>query len=169
MKRIFRNSALSIIALAATVLSVPVRGQSEGQNNIDGPRAGATRQQASWDRNAGGGTYSRGYDNRAYDGGNNREYDGRDYVRRGYDYRSGYATGGAYVTLGYSYYDNGGYGYGETRNGRSAAIIGGSAVAGAIVRAPRVTAKMLSSVQSLAESPARLPIRQFATSATAKV
>ncbi len=125
MKRIFRNSALSIVALAATVLTIPAQAQSWGQPNGGTWRGGATQQQTSWDRNArGNGAHNRG-DDRVYDRGD----------RRGYDYRGGYVTSGAYVTPGYGYYDNGSYAYRETRDGRSAAIIGGSAAAGALIGA----------------------------------
>lgn len=121
MKRIFRNSALSIIALAATVIMMPAQAQSWGQPNTGAWRGGATQQQASWDRN---GAHNRRDANKGYDRGN----------RRDHDYRGGYVTSGTYVTPAYGYYD-GSYGYRETRDGRSAAIIGGSAAAGALIGA----------------------------------
>ena len=111
MKRILRNSAIGIIALAVTVTAAPAQGQSWGRNNAGAWRGGAPEQQTS----------------RAYDHG--RYYRGRDYD----DHGRADDRGRAYVVPGYTYYDNGGYGYSETRDGRSAAIIAGSAAAGALI------------------------------------
>ena len=148
MKRFFRNSVCSIIALAATVLTLPAQGQSWGQANGGGWPV-APRQQASANRNQssnrsrdsvyGNGAYDRGYnvrderardtrqsDRRGYDRSNDGRHDDRDRV-----YRREYAPNNAYVTPGYGYYGND-YDR-ESRNSRSAAIIGGSTAAGAII------------------------------------
>lgn len=140
MKRVLRFAAVNILGLALLAAGMPLEaathnGNGRWQGNGD------TRSQSAWtqpqrgDYNRGGD--QRGDNYRAQDrdrGDRDTRYRGDD--RRGWGDRDGgraYAVPNYYAN-GYAY-PQGGYYYSDEHAGRTAAIIGGSAAAGAVIGA----------------------------------
>jgi hypothetical protein len=132
MKRIRKFTAIKIIA-ALVAAGIPAVAAQDGYHNNRGEMQyqSAGRDDRQWNR-----------DGRAYD---RRDNDRRDYDRRDDDrgYRGNWGYGYAYAPVpvhppeavyAAPAYDNGYY-EGRTHNGRTAAIIGGSAAAGALIGA----------------------------------
>jgi hypothetical protein len=114
MKRIFKYAAVNILGVALISTGIPL--QAANYHESDQPARQAQVQTVAWH-----GT------ERGYRAGNN-DRDRRDSQRddrdaRSYDYREDYRVGGY------------GYAYPESHDGRTAAIIGGSAAAGALIGA----------------------------------
>jgi hypothetical protein len=127
MKRIQKFVAINVIA-AFVGTGIPAMA---AQNGHDIYSHGGMQYQSADHRGDRGGNDSRNREFRSDDRGdrNRRDYDGRDYDGA---YGNGYAPTPVYRSA--PVYDNGYY-YERSHNGRAAAIIGGSAAAGALIGA----------------------------------
>jgi hypothetical protein len=131
MKRIQKFAALSVIA-ALVGTGIPAIAAQNGHDIYNRGmqyRSDDHRGNREWNDNR-----NRGYGNEDRGDRGRRDYDARD---RGRDYGYGYAPAPVYQSTpvyGGPVYDNGYY-YDRTHNGRAAAMIGGSAAAGALIGA----------------------------------
>lgn len=141
MKRVLRFAAVNILGLALLAAGTPLTAAPQDGNGR-WQRNGDTPYQSAWTQQSQRGDYGRGWDQRGdrY-GGHDRDRGYRDTSYRGDDRRGwgdrdgGRAYGGpTYYTNGYAYPDRG-YKDSDGHTGRTAAIIGGSAAAGAVIGA----------------------------------
>jgi hypothetical protein len=140
MKRVLRFAAVNILGLALLAAGTPLSAAPQDGNGR-WQRNGDTRSQSAWTQPQRG-EYNHGSDQRGdYNRGNDRERSYRDQHYR-YDDHSGWRDHDAgRVYAAPNYYANGygypasGYYYSDGHAGRTAAIIGGTAAAGALVGA----------------------------------
>jgi hypothetical protein len=125
MKRVLRFAAVNILGLALLAAGTPLSAAPQDGNGR-WQRNGDTRSQSAWTQPQRGDSY------RGHDGDHGYRYDDR----RGWGDRDDTRVYAApnYYANGYAY-PAGGYYYSDGHAGRTAAIIGGSAAAGALVGA----------------------------------
>jgi hypothetical protein len=127
MKRVLQHAMVSILGVALMAAGAPLEAASYSAHEA-GSNGGARVQNVAWHGGQDTGREQHDQYRGRADGYARQDYRHRDYDRGAWagDYgRSYYANGYAYPADGYY--------YGESHDGRAAAIIGGSAAAGAVI------------------------------------